>query len=73
MKPTVGDPKSYIRKEFEFFKKIRSKAENEKKIDPAQLELESALEKRRTQALLNSIKSVEKYGFTDDWIIFNVS
>ena len=73
MKPTVGDPKSYIRKEFEFFKKIRSKAENEKKIDPAQFELESALEKRRTQALLNSIKSVEKYGFTDDWIIFNVS
>ena len=73
LKPSVDDPKSYIRKEFEFFKKIRSKAENEKKIDPAQFDLESALEKRRTQALLNSIKNVEKYGLTDDWIIFNVS
>lgn len=73
LKPALGDPKTYIRKEFDFFKKIRSKAENEKKIDPAQFDLESAMEKRRTQALLNTLKSVEKYSLTDDWIIFNVS
>lgn len=73
LKPSIGDPKSYIRREFEIFKRIHSKAENERKIDSAQFDLESAFEKRRTQALLNTLENVQKYDLTEDWVVLNVS
>ena len=69
-KTVIQDPERTIRKRFKGLCNFNKS--QKKKIDPVEFDADGQIKERRIQALMNSLKTVHKYGLDDEWINLNI-